>query len=231
MKSFDFQKFSVCQSPEVFRVGTDGVLLGALSSAEKACHILEVGCGTGLISLMLAQRNPVAEIQALDINPKAIELSELNFKNSPFSARLSVECVDFKKFTYDVKFDLIVCNPPYFGENSSIKDVIARQKIELDFFDLVKNSSKFISENGIFSVIVPAYSAEEFCKISAEQQLFLIRKINIYGISGGSLKRNILEFSPSEKPLEISDFTIEKSPRKYSNQYLELTKEFHVFRK
>lgn len=113
MKPFRFQQFSVQQSKNVFRVGTDGVLLGALCSLSSPKNILEVGTGSGLISLMLAQRESSAKILAIDINSEAIELAGINFKNSPFSDRLEIKFQDFKNFESDEKFDLIVCNPPF----------------------------------------------------------------------------------------------------------------------
>ena len=96
MKPFRFQKFDIIQHENVFRVGTDGVLLGALCQVENAQKILEVGTGTGLISLMLAQRKANAEITALDLNEDAVKLAQENFKNSPFSERLQVFHQDFK---------------------------------------------------------------------------------------------------------------------------------------
>lgn len=230
MKPFRFQQFSIQQSKDVFRVGTDGVLLGAMCTTN-AGKILEVGTGTGLISLMLAQRNLQSNILALDINKDAVELADFNFKNSVFSERLKAELMDFKKFKSQEKFDIIVSNPPFFEENTSDKDVLARQKIELEFDDLIKKSSENLSEVGVFSVIIPSFCAAEFVDLSLDYKLSLVRKINIFGIEGGALKRNILEFSLFQKPLEISDFVIEKSPRKYSDQYLNLTKDFHVFGK
>lgn len=231
MKPFRFQQFSIHQNKNVFRIGTDGVLLGALCSVEKAKKILEVGTGTGLISLMLAQRNKTVEILAIDINAEAVKLAEDNFKNSPFSDRLKAHLVDFKNFNNQENYDLIICNPPFFEENNSEKDVLARQQVELNFEFLIDKSASKITSDGILSVIIPSLSAHEFISTAKLKNLHLIRKINIFGIEGGILKRNILEFSFSQKPLEILDFTVEKSPRKYSPQYLELTKDFHIFEK
>ena len=231
MKPFRFKQFSIQQSKNVFRVGTDGVLLGALCQVENAQKILEVGTGTGLISLMLAQRNANAEITALDLNEDAVKLAQENFKNSPFSERLQVFHQDFKTFESQKEYDFVVCNPPFFEENNSVKDILARQQVELTFRNLIEKASKILSSEGIFSVIIPAESALEIEDLAKEFSLHLIKKINIYGIEGGNLKRNILEFSFAQKPLETIDFTIEEFPRKYSEQYLELTKDFHVFRK
>ncbi|AZI19615.1 tRNA1(Val) (adenine(37)-N6)-methyltransferase [Chryseobacterium taklimakanense] len=230
MKPFTFQQFTVNQSEDVFRVGTDGVLLGALANISDKKRILEVGTGSGLISLMLAQRNPDCQITAIDINEKAVLLAKENFENSPFSDRLSVMQSDFKNF-HDEAYDLIVSNPPYFDENSSAKDAVARQKIELDFNDLIRKSSQLISDKGTFCVIIPFESGPEFISESHQQQFQLIRKVNIAGIIGSKPKRLILEFSKTKKVLIEEHLTIEKSPRQYSEQYIELTKDFHVFGK
>lgn len=231
MKPFRFRQFTVNQSKDVFRVGTDGVLLGALADISGKKKFLEVGTGTGLISLMLAQRNPHCQITAIDINEKAVLLAKENFENSPFSDRLSVMQSDFKNFNDDESYDLIVSNPPYFDENSSAKDAVARQKIKLDFNDLIKKSSELIIDEGTFCVIIPFESGPEFISESRQQQFQLIRKVNIAGIIGSKPKRLILEFSKTEKILIEENFTVEKSPRQYSEQYIELTRDFHVFGK
>ena len=152
MKPFTFQQFTVNQSEDVFRVGTDGVLLGALANISDKKRILEVGTGSGLISLMLAQRNPDCQITAIDINEKAVLLAKENFENSAFSDRLSVMQSDFKNFHDDEAYDLVVSNPPYFDENSSAKDAVARQKIELNFSDLIRKSSQLISDLSLIHI-------------------------------------------------------------------------------
>lgn len=230
MKPFIFKHFSIQQSADVFRVGTDGVLLGALADMQHASKILEIGTGTGLISLMLAQRNPTAEFLGLDINEEAVNLTRLNFQNSPFQSRLKNSHHDFKTFNTQEKFDGIVTNPPYFEISSSDKDKVARQTVELNFRQLISKSSRLLSERGVFSVIIPAEAENEFIKIAQENDLSLIRRIHIKGIESAKNKRAVLEFSLTEKALEESELIIEKSPRQYSDQYLELTKEFHVFK-
>ncbi len=230
MKSFKFKQFEIQQSADVFRVGTDGVLLGALANVDVAENVLEIGTGTGLISLMLSQRNLSANFFGIDINQEAVHLTKLNFENSPFNVRLKNILQDFKTFETDEKFDLIISNPPYFETSDSVKDKIARQTVELNFRQLISKSANLLSENGIFSVIIPFEAGEDFIKISKESQLFLNRKVNVYGIENSKIKRLILEFSLNESELHESDFIIEKSPREYSDQYLELTKEFHVFK-
>ncbi|MBV8328177.1 methyltransferase [Chryseobacterium sp.] len=230
MKSFTFKQFEIQQSKDVFRVGTDGVLLGALADVETASRVLEVGTGTGLISLMLAQRNSDAFFLGLDINKEAVLLTRTNFENAPFSTRLEIKHQDFKTFITEEKFDLVVSNPPYFEESDSGKDKIARQTVELNFSQLIANSARLLSEKGVFSVIIPVAAGEVFISMAKENCLFLNRRINIIGIENSKVKRLILEFSLTGKMFEESAFIIEKSPRQYSDQYLELTKEFHVFK-
>ena len=229
MKPFKFREFNINQSPNVFRVGTDGVLLGALASVANCSKVLEVGTGTGLISLMIAQRNANAEIVALEINAEAETLAAENFKNSPFSERLKTVHQDFKLFDTEEKFDLIISNPPYFEKNPSEKDILARQQTELSFQNLISKSSEILNHNGILSVIVPADAAAEFIFISLKNGLHLQRRISISGIKNSKPKRAILEFGFEEKLIIENEFVIEKSPRKYSDEYLELTKDFHVF--
>lgn len=231
MKPFQFKNFSITQSKQVFRVGTDGVLLGALSSIENIQTILEVGTGTGLVSLMLAQRNLTAKILALDINEEATNLAEENFRTSPFQERLSVKLQDYKDFQTERRFDLIISNPPYFKENSSGKDILARQQTELSFENLIKKSAEILSKKGQLSVIIPFESGAYFEEISLKNDLFLSRKVQIFGIKNSTPKRWILEFGFDQKEISKEEFTIEKSPRVYSEEYLELTKDFHLFPK
>ncbi|NML68402.1 methyltransferase [Chryseobacterium sp. RP-3-3] len=231
MKPFKFKYFEIQQSKDVFRVGTDGVLLGVLANVVNASRVLEVGTGTGLISLMLAQRNTRAFFLGLDINEEAALLTQRNFEHSPFHVRLKNIHQDLKTFETETKFDLIVSNPPYFEESPSDKDKIARQTVELNFQQLIESSGKLLSDDGVLSVIIPAEAGDVFIQTALENSLFLMRRVHIKGIENSKTKRVVLEFSSGEIPVEESDFVIEKSPRQYSDSYLELTKEFHIFKK
>lgn len=230
MKSFRFKQFEIQQDSDVFRVGTDGVLLGALADVEDVNSVLEIGTGSGLIALMIAQRNISATVLALDINLSAVELAQRNFSESIFSKRLKSKLMDFKYFETEQKFDLIISNPPFFEVNDSQKDTLARQKIELNFIEIISKSSQLLSAKGRFSVIIPKQDETEFVSLATVNQLFLQRKIDIKGIVDGDVKRVILEFGLANKDLQLENFIIEQSPRVYSNQYLEATKDFHVFK-
>ncbi|WP_333852632.1 tRNA1(Val) (adenine(37)-N6)-methyltransferase [Epilithonimonas sp.] len=231
MKPFKFQKFSIQQDKSVFRVGTDAVLLGILSNVYQAKQILEVGTGTGIISLMLAQRNSNANILAIDINSEAVSISQANFSNSPFSDRIKSWLQDFKNFENQERFDLIISNPPYFEINNSEKDILARQRLELDFSDLIQKASQLLSDEGLFSVIIPIDSEKQFTQICLENNLFLKRKVIIKGIKTAEPKRVVLEYSFQQSEVKEENFIIEKSPRVYSDEYLDLTKDFHLFNK
>jgi tRNA1Val (adenine37-N6)-methyltransferase len=139
-----------------------------------------------------------AKILAIDINSEAIELAGINFKNSPFSDRLKIKFQDFKNFESDEKFDLIVCNPPFFEENNSDKDILARQQVELNFENLIEKSSQFLSSDGVFSVIIPSFSADEFVDLAMEYQLNLVRKSIFLALKAESEKKYFRIFSRSK---------------------------------
>lgn len=229
MKTFDFQQFSVAQSPQVFRVGTDAVLLGALCSAGNAETVLEIGTGTGIISLMVAQRNPSAQIIATDICPEAAELAQKNFFKSPFRRRLQAIHADIRQFQSQKKFDLIISNPPYFESNPSEKNKVARQQIELTFGDFCTVAEKLLAPQGMLSVILPHHVSTDFERLASVTGLFLCRKVIIRGRAELPPKRAVLEFSRNKDTATASDLIIEKAPRQFSAAYLELTKEFHLF--
>lgn len=231
MKPFVFKEFSVAQSGDVFRVGTDAVLLGALAETKGKSKVLEVGCGTGIISLMIAQRNTSAQVLAIDISQKAVDLTHENFLNSPYSDRLEALKADFSVFTFHQKFDLIISNPPYFELNSSQKDVLARQMLTLDFQSLIDGAAANLSAEGVFSVIIPALESERFTAIAVESRLSLVRKVKIIGLKGKEVKRVILEFG-FKAPDQVMEkqLVVQETPRVFTQEYLGITKDFHVFK-
>jgi len=226
MEDFKFKQFIIQQNRRVFRVGTDGVLLGALASASNAQSGLEVGSGTGVVSLMLVQRYPSLRVTALDISQEAAALSQQNFNHSPFSNRLKAVQTDFLDFKTHEKFDFIFSNPPYFNAKES-KDFTARQQVNLNFRQLIEGTRKLMAEDGIFSVILPQESATELVDFARKNDFNLVRKIDVFGIENGKVKRNVLEFSLHHYPFIKEKFVIESRPRVYSEQYKKATSEFH----
>lgn len=232
IKPFRFKKFTISQSRSVFMVGTDAVLLGALTQGSDNCtEILEVGTGTGVVSLMLAQRYFSARITAVEIDSEAFNLAQKNFTQSQFSPQLRVLNKDVRSYRTDKKYDLVVCNPPYFEVNSSEKHPVARQQISLNYNELIISAGHLVREGGILAVIIPYTTSQEFISLAAEQGFWLKRHVRIRGRDELPYRRSLLEFCfLQEVQLELQeDFTIEAAPRRFSEQYLELTNDFHVF--
>ena len=233
MKPFKFQQFTVQQHPEVFRVGTDAVLLGALTSLKKVTQILEVGPGTGIVSLMLAQRAPKSFVSAVEINPVAATLCAENFAASPFGLRMHCQQEDVVSYAASCreKFDLVVCNPPYFAPNASTKDVVARQTVSLDAQRLIASAKCVLQPEGMLAVIIPFAQAALYREEALLGGFFLQRQINLLPRADQAPKRCILELVAHRQVCRIEQFVIEKNPREFSDQYLEATADFHVFRK
>lgn len=230
-KPFLFQQFPIKQAPDVFSVGTDAVLLGALANLEKAAHILEVGTGTGIVSLMLAQRYPEASFLGIEVHPKAAVLAAENFRNSPFSGRLQAILANFQDWTSLEKYEAIVCNPPYFAPNSSGKLVLARQQRALTLESLIKKSAECLTAEGNLQFIYPAGELDLIEKWAAENGLYLNQVIHIYGRAGQKIKRQLVMLYKKEDVFQEKNFIIEETPRQYSAQYLEATRDFHLFSK
>ena len=167
---FRFKQFTVFQSECAMKVGTDGVLLGAWADTHNATRILDIGTGTGLLALMLAQRAPHAEITAIEIDPAAVEQAAANAQNSPWGNRIRIIGGDFGKHIFKEKFDLIVSNPPYFCnslKNPDEKRKTARHDDTLTQETLAKGIAEIIAKNGTACVIYPTAEGESFIRTAS----------------------------------------------------------------
>ena len=212
------------------KVGTDGVLLGAWTDDSNAQRILDVGTGSGLIALMLAQRSN-APIDAIDIDENAYKQAIINFENSPFSERLKVYLTDFLSYSPSQNYDLIVSNPPYFIDSLKSPNPsrnFARHSDELNLEALVQKSKQLLSTQGRLSLILPFSSFDSIQAIAIQNHLYLTRKTIVRPLKNHPPKRILLEFSPKEKEIEINDIFIEESRHRYSQEYIELTKDFYL---
>ena len=229
MSVFKFKKFSIIQTKSAMKVGTDGVLLGSWVNCQKAKKILDIGAGTGLISLMLAQRNKECNITAIEIDKDTSEEAKININNSKWRDRISIINISLNNFATSEKFDFIVSNPPYFPANySKSKRAISRHTNLLSFQDLIKSTVNLLSSKGVFSVILPKISESTFCKIAHDNKLFLVRICQVKGLKTSNIKRVLLEFS-FEKSYLCSDFlVIEESRHIYTNKYIGLCKDFYL---
>ena len=214
------------------KVGTDGVLLGAWCDVKGATSILDVGTGTGLIALMLAQRS-TASISAIEINEEACHDARHNFKNSPWADRLSLIAGDFNSFqqTHAEKFDLVVSNPPFFKKSMKSADrasSIARHDVSLSFRQLIVGSKRLLHEKGRLAVILPAEALDDFRETARLEGFYLGRKSVVLPKLGKPPKRVLLEFSVSAVYPRLDELVIRQDADCYSDRFVEMTKDFYL---
>jgi len=170
------------------KISTDAVLLGALANAENPVQILDIGTGTGVIALMLAQRFPQAKITAIELDDEAAGQARENFEESSFAGRLKVFAMRIQDFESTFKFDLIVSNPPYFPDHLKSSDQKRNQALhtdQLSFEELIQKSSELLSENGSFWVILPPRQMTDFIFLAEKYKLFLSE---IYQVQDSPIK-------------------------------------------
>lgn len=228
---FEFKQFRIEQHKAAMKVGTDGVLLGAWTPVNDVRRILDVGTGTGLIALMLAQRSN-AMIDAVEIDELACAEAKFNFEQSPWSDRLRVLHSDFHLFAsllYE-SYDLIISNPPFFVNSLKTRNAaltVARHNDMLSFNQLVLGARKLLNSSGRFCVIIPFTSCVEFRENARLSGFYLSHKTNIIPKSGRAPKRVLLEFTiqpgyPVEDGLTILDENGD-----YAQNYKTLTAPFY----
>ncbi len=233
-KPFKFKQFSVQQDRSAMKIGTDGVLLGAWTSiATKPNSILDIGAGTGILSLMLAQRSIADSIEALEIDEEAYEECVENFESSPWADRLFCYHAGLDEFIEEIEepYDLIISNPPFYSENVSSGDEArdkARQNQSLPFDELLDGISKLLAPDGVFSTIIPYKEENNFVGLAQSLGLYLNRVLRIRGNANSELKRSLLEFSFNQATLFEDELTIELERHQYTTEYQELTKAFYL---
>ncbi|MGI4729197.1 MAG: tRNA1(Val) (adenine(37)-N6)-methyltransferase [Janthinobacterium lividum] len=231
MSVFHFKQFSVDQSNCAMKINTDGVLLGATSSAENPKTILDIGTGTGVVALMLAQRFPNAQIDAVEIDLSSAETAEKNFKNSPFSYRLTLNTISIQNFWLQKQhqqYDLIVSNPPFYLDTLTSpkgNKTLAKHALPNFFEELLHNVPAFLRPNGNFWLILPVKTAL-MVKELAVKNLFLQAEIAVSSFADDLPHRQILSFGLHQTKTEHASFTIYKSEKVYSDAYQHLLKDF-----
>ncbi|MDC1372228.1 methyltransferase [Flavobacteriaceae bacterium] len=219
------------------KVGTDGVLLGAWCSLENFPKtILDIGTGTGIISLMLAQRSSAISIDGVEIDKSAFEQTVDNYENSDWSDRLCCYNASFQKFADEsnnqgVKYDLIVSNPPFYKEDyitSNISRNQARFTQFLTFKELIQGVAQILSKSGFFSTIIPFKEESTFISLAQQNSLFLNRICRVKGNQSSEIKRCLLTFSFNKKETKETNLIIEKSRHNYTKEYVELTNSFYL---
>lgn len=246
--SFQFKQFTVNQNQCAMKVGTDGVLLGSWVKVDcNPNSILDIGSGTGVIALMLAQRSnilPIAigNIDAIEIDDDAYEQCVENFENSPWNDRLFCYHVSLQEFTDEVedKYDLIISNPPFYsptlaspslpkGENLLYNARrTARFNDAMPFEHLIESVSNLLSYEGKFSVIIPFKEEEYFIALASDVNLFPNSILRVKGSPVSEIKRSLIEFSFKAQKVNIEELIIETSRHQYTQEYIDLTKDFYL---
>ncbi len=232
--TFEFKKFKIKQDKCAMRVSTDAVLLGAWVIPNGSTSILDIGTGTGVIALMLAQKSN-ASILAIDIDKESTEQARLNVAESIYSDKVNVLHASFQDLvkTSDQKFNLIVTNPPYFIDslkNTSETRSTARHTDSLSFEDLINGVKKLLDEKGKFCLILPKNEATLFREMAELRGLYLSKLLRIRTrFEKESEKRHLMQFEFKESEFSESTLIIEKdSHRNYTEEYKEFTKDYYL---
>lgn len=229
---FRFKCFDVRDERSAMKVGTDGVLLGAWADVATDCHILDIGTGSGIIAMMVAQRNHEAQIIGIDIDTGATEDARENVQRTPWRERITIVHSDIALFDRSEKFDHIVSNPPYFNSSlhsPSAERTVARHTASLDFAQLVRSACRLLRKGGRLSVILPTNEAWRF-RFEAFGHLHLRRLTDVVTKEGGAPQRTLMEFQLTEStPMpRCSTLTIHNADGSYSEDYQHLTNDFYL---
>ena len=232
--TFNFKQFHVNQDRCAMKIGTDGVLLGAWTPLiNNPYNVLDIGAGTGILSLMLAQRSNAEQIDAIEIDEDAYEQCVENFETSPWGDKLFCFHAGLDEFVDEPEdeYDLIISNPPFYTDDYKSDNTsrdLARFEDALPFEELIEAAALLLSDNGIFSVIIPFKEEEQFVSLCKELDLFPLKITRVKGTPTSEIKRSLLAFCRMEQTPLIDELVIEISRHNYTPEYIELTKEFYL---
>ena len=230
-KFFRFKQFIIHHDRCAMKVGTDGVLLGAWGNVDGN-RILDIGSGTGLIALMAAQRNPEAEVLGIDIDENAVHQARENMSESPFAERVSCRVQDVLTFQPEAQFEAILCNPPFFTEDTLPDDkgrALARNSSCLPFEQLIPKVATLLADCGHFSVIIPSQLATDFVSLCLQEGLHLQRRCLVSTTSKKPPRRALLTFTNDNELLtDTQEICLMNSDGSRSQAYEELTKGFYL---
>lgn len=226
---FKFKHFLIEQNDAVLKVGTDAFVLGALLEANQPLQVLDIGSGTGVLSLIAAQKFQNAHIDAVEIDQESARLAERNFSQSPWKHRFIIHPVSIQEFNSDKVYDLIVSNPPFF-ENSSLASSNVNNRVKhntgLTSSDLISSINKLLSNQGQCWLILSIDFLKSYLTEIEKYNLQIRKEIDVYG-KPGILKRKVLMLSKQKGECITSDFVIRNAKGKYTDQYIRITKDLH----
>ena len=232
--SFQFKQFRIIQEKSAMKVGMDGVLIGSWTDASKAKRILDVGTGTGLIALMMAQKNSSAQIDAIEIDPDAFQEAVLNVKQSPWNDRIRIELSSFQDFAEltSLKYDLIVSNPPFFsnGVKAPLENrAQARHSDSLPLDVLISGAANMLPAKGRITLVLPIECFQEIEQLSASNKLFISRLCRVKPNPQKSDFRILIELTNVESTIQEENLMIEfEKHHDYTPEYKMLTKDFYL---
>jgi tRNA1Val (adenine37-N6)-methyltransferase len=229
---FHFKQFTINQDKCIFKVGTDGVLLGACADVSGSGKILDIGTGTGLIALMLAQRSN-AEVTAIEPDHDSFVQACDNVRQSKWHERIKVVNTDLQNYDPGVvRFDLIVTNPPWFTDSLRNPDpgkAAARHNVTLDNADLLKGVARLLGDDGRFQIIMPYVEGNIFIAEARDHGLFCNSILKIKPLPTSEVRRLILEFSKHHQKPKERFLTIEHGKgHEFTREYIDLTKDFYL---
>lgn len=232
---FTFKSFFVAHDRCAMKVGTDGVMLGAWAPVSRARHILDIGSGSGLLALMLAQRTAAdVTLDAVELDEQAAGQAQENVQASPWADRIRVHCADIHAWSQQntARFDLIVSNPPYFEEGvkcSTPERDRARYTTTLDHQTLLEIAATLITEEGFFCVVLPVETCEGFSEKARQLGWHLRLRTDVAETEGRLPHRVLLAFSPRQGELFADRLVIRGADQRYSESYSALTQAFYLF--
>lgn len=236
-KPFHFKEFTVHQDKTAMKVGTDGVLLGAWCALYNFPDtILDIGTGTGIIALMMAQRSDAMTIDGVEVDENAYEQTVANFEESDWGDRLYCYHSTFQNFADEMAdeeetYDLIVTNPPFYTDEFETENDArnkARFTSSLSFLELITGVVKILSSDGKFAIVIPYKEEENFINLAKEQNLFINRICRVQGNLKSEVKRVLMEFSFHPTEINSAHLVIEKERHQYTEAYINLTKDFYL---
>jgi tRNA1Val (adenine37-N6)-methyltransferase len=226
---FNFKQFAVDQNGSTMKINTDGVLLGAIASQDDPIRILDIGTGTGVIALMLAQRYPAAFVEAIEIDRDATSCATVNFEHSKFAPRLTAFHNDILDFETTHQYSLIVSNPPYHInslQNPDKRKKLARHTDQSFLHDLVHKASALLAPGGSLWLILPLPVASDIELHAGKSSLSLFKEISVADKPGKQEVRQILGFSRVSDTHIKEKVYIRDEHGQYSETYQKLLKDF-----
>ncbi|OYX08558.1 MAG: methyltransferase [Algoriphagus sp. 32-45-6] len=226
---FQFQQFRIDQDRCAMKISTDAILLGALANAEKPNQILDIGTGTGVIALMLAQRFAEAKVTAVELDSDAASQAQENISQSPFGSRMNLCQGRIQDFSPDEKFDLIVSNPPYFPDHLKSSDSKRNQALHTDslsFEELIDRVLALLNPDGKFWLILPPRQMEDFADLDKKSDLKDFRRISVRDRADKPIFRVVGGFSKAEKTTDSQELILKDSSGNYTSAYKNLLSGF-----